>query len=121
MKKIVLADDERNIVKILESFLKLEGYTVLSAFDGASALRLIGEHKPDLAILDVMMPVMDGYSVCRALAEDPQYAPPPKVIIMTSRDQDLDKRVSLTLGADAFINKPVRPDEVVKKVKELIG
>lgn len=120
-KKILIADDDRNLVKLLESFLTSAGYEIKIAYEGATALRIIGEYKPDLVVLDVMMPIMDGYSICKMLIEEPQYNPSPKIIVVTSRNGDRDKRISQILGADVFINKPVKPEELVSKIKELLG
>ena len=120
-KKILIVDDDRNLAKLNESFLKLLGYDTRVIHDGATALRVLLEYRPDLIIFDVMMPIMDGYTACRTIVEDPQYHPVPKIIIMTTRDSERDEQVSRLLGAEAFLNKPVEPGELVSKVKELIG
>lgn len=121
VKKILIADDDRNLAKLLEAFLKPVGYEIKVVHEGASALRLIGEYKPDLVVLDVMMPIIDGYSICKTIVEGPQYRPLPKIIMMTSRDGHREEKISNVLGADAFFNKPVRPGEVAVKIRELLG
>jgi two-component system response regulator CpxR len=121
MKKILIADDDRNLTKLLESFLTSVGYEIKVAHDGATALKMIGEYKPDLVVLDVMMPIMDGYSICKTLVEESQYKPLPKIIVLTSRKEDMDKKISEFLGADEFVNKPVMPGELAGKIRELLG
>jgi len=121
MKKIVIADDDRSIVKLLSTLLKSEGYELKTAFDGATALKLIKEFKPDLVLIDVMMPIIDGYHVCKALSEGEQYDPVPIIIIMTVRKEEWDKRISQFAGADAFIEKPFGTGDVLKKIREFIG
>ena len=121
MKKIVIADDDRSIVKLLGTITKNSGYDVKTANEGATAIKLMKEFKPDLVVLDIMMPVIDGYHICKMLAEDPQYEPIPKIIIMTVRKEEWDKRISSFAGADAFIQKPFGTGDVLNKIKELIG
>ncbi|OGS22778.1 MAG: hypothetical protein A2252_10660 [Elusimicrobia bacterium RIFOXYA2_FULL_39_19] len=121
MKKIVVADDDRSIVKILSALLKHENYQVKTAPEGASALKYIKEFKPDLVILDIMMPIIDGYHICKILSEDTQYEPVPKIIVLTARKEEWDRRISSFAGADAFIQKPFNTTDVLSKIKELIG
>jgi DNA-binding response OmpR family regulator len=120
-KKILIADDDRNLVKLLVAFLSPVGYEIRTAHDGATALRIVSEYRPDLVLLDVMMPVVDGYNICKTLTEDPQYNPAPKVIIMTSRNEERDERISRVIGADVFINKPFKPGELTERIRELLG
>lgn len=121
MKKILIADDDRNLTKLLKSFLTSVGYEIKVAHEGATTLKMISEYKPDLVVLDVMMPVIDGYSICKTLIEEPQYKPLPKIIVLTSRKEDIDKKISEFLGADEFISKPIMPGELAGKIRELLG
>lgn len=120
-KKILIADDDRNLAKFLESFLCDRGYEVETVHDGATALGKVKGYKPDLVLLDVMMPVMDGYTVCKTLVEDPRYNPVPKIIVITSRNEERDERISQILGADTFVNKPFDIKELFTKIRKLLG
>jgi DNA-binding response OmpR family regulator len=118
-KKILVADDEPNIVISLEYLLKREGYTVLIARDGQEALEAITREKPDLVLLDVMMPKKTGFEVCQALrASDDLQAI--KILMLTAKGRDTDVAKGLALGADAYITKPFSTRELVLKVAELL-
>jgi DNA-binding response OmpR family regulator len=118
-QKILVADDEPNIVISLEYLLKREGYTVLIARDGQEALEAIAREKPDLVLLDVMMPKKTGFEVCQALraSEDLQAI---KILMLTAKGRDTDVAKGLALGADAYITKPFSTRELVLKVAELL-
>ncbi|MEW6042467.1 MAG: response regulator [Elusimicrobiota bacterium] len=120
MKKILIAEDDRTLLKLLDTVVSSQGYQVRTASDGATTLRLVKEFNPDLLLLDIMMPVIDGYHICKILSEDPQYSPVPKIVIITVRKEDWDKRISKFGGADAFISKPFNTDDVLDKIKELL-
>ncbi|OHC72621.1 MAG: two-component system response regulator [Rhodoferax sp. RIFCSPLOWO2_12_FULL_60_11] len=118
-QKILVADDEPNIVISLEYLLKREGYTVLVARDGQEALEAIAREKPDLVLLDVMMPKKTGFEVCQALrASDDLQAI--KILMLTAKGRDTDVAKGLALGADAYITKPFSTRELVLKVAELM-
>lgn len=118
-QKILVADDEPNIVISLEYLLKREGYTVLIARDGQEALEVIAREKPDLVLLDVMMPKKTGFEVCQALrASDDLQAI--KILMLTAKGRDTDVAKGLALGADAYITKPFSTRELVLKVAELL-
>lgn len=119
-EKILVAEDDRALSKLIETVVKDKGYEVRVAPDGATTLRLIKEFKPDLVLLDIMMPVVDGYHICKILSEDPQYHPVPKIIIITVRREDWDRRISKFGGADAFISKPFNMGDLLEKIKELL-
>jgi DNA-binding response OmpR family regulator len=119
-KRIVVADDDRAVVSILKKVLTENGYELKTANDGGTALELIKDFKPHLVMLDVMMPVIDGYHLCQAVAENPKFQPAPKMIIMTVRKDELDKRISEFAGADIFISKPFDIQEVLEIVKKLL-
>lgn len=120
MVKILVADDDSEIQELVKFTLKKEGYEVVTASDGKETLKKIYEEKPELVILDIMMPIIDGYHICKTLGDDPKYAPVPAVIIATARKDDWDKKLSEIAGADAFINKPFKPEELISKIKELL-
>lgn len=120
-KKILIADDDRNLIKMLKSMLTQFGYEIKTANEGATTLRLIKEFKPDLILLDIMMPIIDGYHICKTLSENPAYSPIPKIIILTVRKDDWDKRISEFAGADGFMSKPFQTDILLAKIEELIG
>ncbi|WP_394757531.1 response regulator transcription factor [Rhodoferax sp.] len=118
-QKILVADDEPNIVISLEYLLKREGYAVLIARDGQEALETIAREKPDLVLLDVMMPKKNGFEVCQALraSED---LPTIKILMLTAKGRDTDVAKGLALGADAYVTKPFSTRELVQKVEELL-
>ncbi|MBP6719563.1 MAG: response regulator, partial [Rhodoferax sp.] len=104
-KKILVADDEPNIVISLEYLLKREGYTVLVAHNGQEALEAIATHRPDLVLLDVMMPVKTGFEVCQEVraSEALQHT---KILMLTAKGRDTDMAKGLALGADGYMTKP---------------
>ncbi|OIO73429.1 MAG: hypothetical protein AUJ85_08050 [Elusimicrobia bacterium CG1_02_37_114] len=119
MKKVLIADDDRHLVKLITSLLKDAGYVTKQAYEGATTLKLIREFKPDVVILDIMMPIIDGYHICKILAEEIEYSPAPKIIVLTVRKEEWDRRISEIAGADAFMAKPFNNEELLRKVKEL--
>ena len=121
MKKILVAEDDRALLRLLETLLRDSGYDVRTAMDGATALRLIKEYRPDLLVLDIMMPIIDGYHICKIISEDLQYVPIPKIIILTVRKEEWDRRISKFAGADAFVAKPFRNEELLDKIRELLN
>ena len=118
--KILVVDDEPQIVLMLESRLKTEGYEVLSAGDGMAALEVAKKERPDLIILDLMLPKMDGFRVCGLLKKDARYAKIP-IVMFTARAQEEDKKLSQEVGADAYFVKPFEPKTLLGKIQELIG
>jgi DNA-binding response OmpR family regulator len=119
-KRILVVDDEQDIVKMVGLRLKANGYEVLSAHDGHQGLEMAQKEKPDLIILDVMMPKMDGYKVCGLLKKDSRFAKTP-VIMFTAKAQDKDKDLGREVGANAYLTKPFDPPALIAKVKELLG
>lgn len=119
-KKILVVDDEPNIVTLLGGRLRAEGYEVISAGDGTTGLDKARKEKPDLIILDLMLPKMDGYRVCGLLKKDARYSRIP-IIIFTAKAQEEDIRMGEEVGADAYITKPFEPKALLGKIKELIG
>jgi DNA-binding response OmpR family regulator len=117
--KILLVDDEPIIVKTVQKRLEVEGYEVLVAADGLEALEKTRTLKPDLIVLDLMLPKMDGYQVCGRLKKDPRYSKIP-IVMYTARAQEVDVKLGLECGADAYIKKPFNSRELLDKIKALL-
>ena len=113
MERILVVDDEKEIADLLELYLKNDGYEVYKYYNGIDALACIEKNELDLALLDVMLPDIDGFHVCRKIRE--KYFFP--VIMLTAKVEDVDKITGLTIGADDYITKPFNPLEVVARVK----
>jgi DNA-binding response OmpR family regulator len=118
-KKILIADDEPNIVISLEFLLKREGFEVVVARDGIEALERVRADRPDLAILDVMMPQRNGFEVCQDLRQDPEFKDL-RIMMLTAKGRDTEVTKGLALGADVYMTKPFSTRELVAKVKALI-
>lgn len=112
-EKILVVDDEKEIADLIEVYLKNDGYTVYKYYNGIDALKCINEQDLDLAILDVMLPGIDGFHICRKIREKYYYP----VIMLTAKVEDGDKIMGLTIGADDYITKPFNPLEVAARVK----
>lgn len=112
-ERILVVDDEKELADLLEVYLSNDGYSVYKFYNGIDALKCIEENTPDLAILDVMLPDIDGFRICRKIRE--KYFFP--VIMLTAKIEDSDKIMGLTIGADDYITKPFNPLEVVARVK----
>jgi DNA-binding response OmpR family regulator len=115
-KKILMVDDEKKIVDIVKAYLEKEGYQVIVAYDGKSALESARTQTPDLIILDLMLPEIAGWDVCRTLRKNSDIP----IIMLTARDEVPDKIVGLELGADDYITKPFSPNEVVSRVRAVL-
>jgi len=113
MTKILVIDDEPTIVKLVQAYLKPEGYEVFTAADGPSGLKAARAFKPDLVVLDVMLPGMDGLELLSQLRRESQVY----VILLTARTEETDKIVGLSIGADDYVTKPFSPRELVARVK----
>ena len=120
MKKILIVDDEADILEILKFVLEAQGYECITASDGEEGLNLAREVKPDLIILDVMMPKINGYKISRLLKYDNKYKNIP-ILMITARSQEEDKIIGEETGADEYITKPFNVDFVVEKVKSYLG
>ena len=120
MKRVLIAEDEASIVLSLEFLLQGAGYEVLSAGNGARALELARAHPPHLVVLDVMLPLVDGYEVCRSLRADSAFEHT-RVLMLTARGRSHEVARGLALGADAYVTKPFSTKELMVTVKELIG
>jgi DNA-binding response OmpR family regulator len=120
MKKVLIVDDEADIIEILQFVLEAQGYECITALDGEEGLKLARESNPDLIILDVMMPKMNGYKICRLLKFDEKYKNIP-ILMVTARAQDKDKEIGEETGANEYITKPFQVDYVIEKVKSYLG
>jgi DNA-binding response OmpR family regulator len=117
---ILAADDDDDILQLVVFRLERSGYTVLQAHDGEEALALAVEHQPDLAVLDVMMPKMDGFEVTRRLRAEPATSRMP-IIMLTARVQDADVQEGFDAGADDYLRKPFSPQELRARVQAILG
>ena len=113
-KRILIVEDEKNIVDILSFNLSKEGYDTLEAYDGQAGLQLALEQDPDLVLLDLMLPKMDGFDVCRQLRQAGRNTP---VIMLTAREEETDKVLGLELGADDYITKPFSMRELLARIR----
>lgn len=116
---VLVVDDEENIIELARLYLEQEGFEVAAARDGATALEMIRQDPPALVVLDLMLPEMDGWEVCRRVRSDTATADVP-IIMLTARDDDVDKIVGLELGADDYMTKPFNPRELVARVKAIL-
>lgn len=119
-KKILIVDDEPQLVELLKARLEANHYEVIHAGDGLSALEKARREKPDLVILDLMLPKMDGYKVCALLKKDARYAKIP-VLMFSARAQDTDVRLGEEVGADAYLTKPFDAQTLLNKIEELLN
>ncbi|HNH26493.1 MAG TPA: response regulator, partial [Anaerolineales bacterium] len=114
---ILLVDDEPSITELARMYLERDGYRIHEAADGESALETAEKQKPALIVLDVMLPKVDGFDVCRRLRSAGNDVP---IIMLTARDEDIDKILGLELGADDYLTKPFNPRELVARVKAIL-
>jgi DNA-binding response OmpR family regulator len=118
--KILIADDEPNIVVSLEFMMKREGYEVLVARDGVEALATIRRERPQLVLLDGMMPGMSGFDVCAAVRADPEVRET-RVVMLTAKGRDIDTARGHGVGVDAYVTKPFSTRDLIALVRELLG
>lgn len=116
-ERILIVDDEPSIVQLARMYLEREGFRVESASDGEQALSKIRQLSPDLVILDIMLPKLDGFEICKILRADKN---PVLILMLTARDDDIDKIIGLEIGADDYMTKPFNPREMVARVKALL-
>ncbi|MDH7577184.1 MAG: response regulator transcription factor [Bacillota bacterium] len=117
VSKILVVDDEESIVKLVSFNLNKEGFHTISAGDGREAWEIIQREKPDLIVLDVMLPEMDGFSLCRLLRQEGFKTP---ILMLTAKDEEIDKVLGLEIGADDYLTKPFSPRELVARVKAIL-
>ena len=111
---ILIVDDDKNILDLVQTYLRKDDYRVLTAYDGLRALEIVRQRRPDLIILDLMLPGMDGLDVCRRLRAEGNMVP---IIMLTAKTTEEDKLVGLDLGADDYVTKPFSPRELVARVR----
>lgn len=116
MKKILIVDDEKPIVEILQYNLEKEGYLVHTAYDGEEALRMVGENDPDLIVLDIMLPKKDGFTVCREIRATRDIP----IIMLTAKELETDKVLGLELGADDYVTKPFSAREITARIRAIL-
>jgi two-component system, OmpR family, phosphate regulon response regulator PhoB len=119
LAKVLVIDDEKDIVSLLRYHLEKAGFQCLEGMDGAVALRLVREHHPDLLILDLMLPGMDGLEICRQLRQDTATARLP-ILMLTAKAEEVDRVVGLEVGADDYVVKPFSPRELVARVRAIL-
>jgi DNA-binding response OmpR family regulator len=119
-KKILIVDDEPNIVISLEFLMRRDGFEVAVAQDGEEALRIIREQRPDLVLLDVMMPKLNGFEVCKQVRGDPALTDT-RIIMLTAKGRQAEVAKGLALGADGYITKPFSTRDLVVQVRSLLG
>jgi two-component system alkaline phosphatase synthesis response regulator PhoP len=116
MSKVLVVDDDPGIVKLVRAYLEQVGYEVAVAYDGKKAMQIARNDRPDLVILDLMLPEMDGWDVCRALRKESDVP----IIMLTARVEESDKLIGLELGADDYVTKPFSPRELVARVRSVL-
>ena len=114
--KILVVDDEVDIVKFIGDYLTEEGYEVIKAYNGVEALDKMRQNRPDLVVLDIMLPGLDGFEVCKQIRTESTVP----ILMVTAKDSDVDKIVGLEIGADDYIPKPFNPRELVARVKAVL-
>ena len=119
-KQVLVAEDEPSIVLSLEFLLNEAGYTVLTATDGAQALDLAEKKNPDLIVLDVMLPIVNGFEVCRTIRADPKLCNTP-IVMLTARGREQEVKRGRAVGANAYVTKPFATRELMKTINELLG
>jgi len=119
-KKILIADDEQNIVISLEFLMKREGFEVSIANDGEEAVNMIRAQRPDLVLLDVMMPKKSGFEVCQEIKADPALQSV-RILMLTAKGRDTEVTKGLALGADAYMTKPFSTKELVERVRSMLA
>jgi two-component system alkaline phosphatase synthesis response regulator PhoP len=118
-QRILVVDDDRGIVRLLRAYLEQAGYQVFSAYDGETALHAIRRERPDLVVLDLMLPDRDGWDVTRVVRSDPGLSVTP-ILMLTARVEDHDKIVGLEMGADDYVSKPFNPREVMARIRAIL-
>jgi len=113
---VLIVDDDVKLVKLLQTYFEKEGYNTYSAIDGLDALQMVRECKPDIIVLDLMLPGLDGLNVCRRIRKDNDIP----IIMLTARDEESDRLIGLEIGADDYVTKPFSPKEVIARAKAIL-
>ncbi|PKN39359.1 MAG: DNA-binding response regulator [Deltaproteobacteria bacterium HGW-Deltaproteobacteria-2] len=119
MPKILIVDDEKDIVDLISYNLEKERFSTVKAYDGETALKLVKTQKPDLIILDLMLPKMNGLDVCRAIRHNPETVGLP-IIMLTAKSEEVDKIIGLEVGADDYVTKPFSIKELIARVRSIL-
>jgi DNA-binding response OmpR family regulator len=119
-RKILVVDDQENIARIVRMMLENKGYATVWAADGAEALRLAKTEEPDLILLDVMLPKIDGFKVCRLLKFDKKYSHIP-IVLLTAKSSPGDKQTGREVGADYYLEKPFQPVQLIQVIEQLLS
>ncbi|HTR97124.1 MAG TPA: response regulator [Candidatus Acidoferrales bacterium] len=119
-RRILIVDDEPDLLAVLRFALEADGFDVIEATDGERGLELAWRESPDLMVLDLMLPRMDGYKVCRALKFDERYRRI-VIVILSARTGETDKRLAFDLGADAFVTKPYDVKSLIREIRSRLG
>ena len=119
-KKILVIEDDPATLRLIDYSLRHEGYQVLMASNGLDGLRKVHNEEPDLIILDVMLPGMDGFEICHHLRSEPDIAQLP-ILMLSAKAQEIDKDTGLKVGADDYLAKPADPSEIVRRVESLLA
>lgn len=115
-KTVLIVEDDRNTASLVATYLEKEGFATVTAHDGRQALELVQKHSPVLVILDIMLPVLDGWEVCRRLRKTSDVP----ILMLTAREDEIDRVMGLSLGADDYVVKPFSPRELVERVKAIL-
>jgi DNA-binding response OmpR family regulator len=118
-KKILIVDDEPSIIVALQFLMEQNGYETLVAFSGEEAMEVVAQHRPDLILLDIMLPVVDGFEVCQRVREKAEWKDI-RIVLVTALDRESNVAKGLALGADAYVTKPFANADLIAKVKELL-
>jgi DNA-binding response OmpR family regulator len=118
-KKILIVDDEPSIIVALQFLMEQNGYETLVAFSGEEAMEVVARHRPDLILLDIMLPVVDGFEVCQRVREKADWKDI-RIVLVTALDRESNVAKGLALGADAYVTKPFANADLITKVKELL-
>jgi DNA-binding response OmpR family regulator len=119
VKKILIVDDEPSIIVALQFLMEQNGYETLVAFSGEEAMEVVAQHRPDLILLDIMLPVVDGFEVCQRVREKADWKDI-RIVLVTALDRESNVAKGLALGADAYVTKPFANADLIAKVKELL-
>ncbi|OGO17592.1 MAG: hypothetical protein A2Z15_08485 [Chloroflexi bacterium RBG_16_50_11] len=119
-KKILIVEDDPSFSRAINYIVQKEGYDVITASNGMTGLRMAKEEKPDLLILDVMLPGLDGFEICNRLRQDPQTAKLP-IIMLSAKGQEADKATGLKVGANEYLTKPIDRTLLLEKITSLLG
>ena len=119
-KRILVIDDDPTLLKLIQGVLSSNGFEVLSASEAPGGLELAMKQSPDLIILDVMMPIINGFNICRLMKSKHGHKHIP-IILLTSRSTEADQKIGQEVGADAYVTKPFKTEELLNKIKELLS